>query len=75
MDAGIGTHIDAPAHCIPNGSTVDQLLLKNLMVPCAVIDVSEIAHERYRVSPLDIKRFEETYGVLSPGMFVMIRTG
>jgi len=75
MDAGIGTHIDAPAHCIPNGFTIDQLPLNSLMVPCVVIDVSEIAHERYRVSPLDIKRFENKYGVLSPGRFVMIRTG
>ncbi len=75
MDAGIGTHIDAPAHCIPNGVTVDQLPLNNLMVPCVVIDVSEIAHERYKVSPHDIKRFEDKYGILSPGRFVMIRTG
>lgn len=75
MEAGIGTHVDAPAHCIPNGLTIDNLLLTNLTAPCAVIDVSERAHERYRVSVGDIEAYENKYGHLRPGQFIMIRTG
>lgn len=75
MEAGIGTHIDAPAHCIPNGITIDELQLNNLIAPCIVIDVSKNAHEHYSVSIDDIKEFEKRYGVISEGQFVMIKTG
>lgn len=40
MQAGVGTHIDAPAHCIPNGRTVDQLTLEELIVPCYKIELT-----------------------------------
>lgn len=75
MAAGIGTHLDAPAHCVPNGITVDRLPLKNLIAPCVVIDLSKEAHERYSVSVRDIEIFEGIYGKIPPGCFVMIRTG
>jgi kynurenine formamidase len=75
MNAGIGTHIDAPAHCIPNGLTVDDLVLSDLIAPCLVVDVSEQAHERYSVSIEDIQAFEVHYGPITPGCFIMIRTG
>ena len=54
MEEGIGTHIDAPAHCI---------------------DVSNKADETYVVSPQDIDAFENIYGVIQPGTFVIVRTG
>lgn len=75
MDAGIGTHIDAPAHCIAGGVTIDQLKIEDLIAPCVVIDVSAAAHERYSLSVADIKAFEKAHGDLKPGLFVMIRTG
>lgn len=75
MDTGIGTHLDAPSHFILNGMTVDQLPLDQLIAPCVVIDVSKLAHERYSVSIQDIQRFEEVYGKITKGQFVMIRTG
>src|SRR6478736_5391991 len=53
MHAGIGTHIDAPNHCIAGGKSIDQLLLENLVSPCIVIDVSTQAHENYIVSLQD----------------------
>lgn len=31
MHAGIGTHIDAPSHCIPGAATVEQLPLNTLI--------------------------------------------
>ncbi len=75
MNEGIGTHIDAPAHCIPGSITIDQLSLQNLIAPCIVIDVSNRVHERYNVSVLDIQEFEKTHGTIQPGSFIIVRTG
>lgn len=75
MQAGIGTHMDAPAHCISGGMTIDQLLLSDLIAPCVMIDVSQKAHEKYSVSVEDIISFEQEYGVIPAESFVMIRTG
>lgn len=75
MNAGIGTHIDAPAHCDPNGLTVDQLPLQDLISPCVVIDVSDAVHERYSVSLEDIQVFEKLHGKIPPQTFAIIRTG
>lgn len=47
MQAGIGTHMDAPAHCIPGALTIDELSFKNLVAPCVVIDISQVVHESY----------------------------
>ncbi|MES2212306.1 MAG: cyclase family protein [Pseudomonadota bacterium] len=75
MYAGIGTHLDAPAHCVPGGATVDQLLLSDLVAPCVVIDVSQSAHERYSLSVADIAEFERQHGMIQAGCFVFVHTG
>ena len=75
IENGIGTHVDAPAHCIPGGLSIEKLAFENLVVPCVVIDVSKSVHERYSVSVEDIKTFEIEYGEITEGQFVMIRTG
>ncbi len=73
--AGIGTHIDAPAHCIPGGLSIDNLSLHNLIAPCVMIDVSDRASERYTVSRKDIEEFEQKHGIIEEKSFVIIRTG
>jgi kynurenine formamidase len=45
MHAGIGTHIDSSAHCIPGGITVESLSLQHLIAPCIVVDVSRVCHQ------------------------------
>ena len=75
MYAGLGTHIDAPAHCIPGAETIDKLELSQLIAPCVMIDVSAQAHESYLLSPDDIMAFEQTHGLISQGSFVIIHTG
>jgi kynurenine formamidase len=75
MVAGIGTHIDAPAHCIPGGRTIDELGLDELIVPCVVIDVSKRATESYLVALDDIIAFEQSHGYIAAGCLVIIRTG
>ncbi len=75
MNEGIGTHMDSPAHCFPSGATIDQLSLSELVAPCVVIDISAQAHERYSLSPQDIKNFEDQYGPIPANAFVMVKTG
>ncbi|CAO4839242.1 MAG: Isatin hydrolase [Holosporales bacterium] len=75
MHAGIGTHMDAPRHCVPHGACVDQFDLNELIFPCVVIDVKEKCHERYAVSMDDILAFEEIHGKIPSGSCVLIQTG
>ena len=73
--AGIGTHIDAPAHCIPGGQTIEALDLKKLITSCIMIDVSHEAHEYYQFSVQNIKRFEQEHGTIPEHSLVIIHTG
>lgn len=75
MPAGIGTHIDAPAHCNPFGKTVDALSLQDCLAPCIVIDISAKADANYRCSVDDILNFEKHYQTIKAGDFVLINTG
>lgn len=75
MVAGIGTHIDAPVHCIRGGLSVAQIPLSRLIVPCVVIDVSAQSHERLMVSVDDVKEFEKKYGPIEEGSCVIVQTG
>ena len=61
LHAGVGTHIDAPAHCIPGGRTVEMLSLRELIAPCLVIDVSAQPGPTSLVSVETVQQFEELY--------------
>ncbi len=73
--AGIGTHIDAPSHCFPNGMSIEQFPLENLMVPTAVIDVSARAHANYKISVEDIHAYEAAFDGIPKGSLVIAYTG
>jgi kynurenine formamidase len=73
--AGVGTHLDAPAHGVPSGRDSAGLPLESLTAPCVVVDVSEKAHDRYEVSRVDLEGFESRCGAIPPGSLVFIRTG
>ncbi len=75
INASIGTHIDAPSHCFPDGKTVDQLDIDKFIAPCFVIDIRHKSREFYSLSLRDIKTFEAKYGTISKGSFVLIYTG
>lgn len=72
---GMGTHIDAPAHFIPNAMTIDELALKNLLVPARIINVAAQAHADYLISPEDILVHEKQYGKIPPQNLVIFYTG
>ena len=75
MESGIGTHVDAPAHCIPGGKTIDKLEMKDLVADCVVIDVSIEANEDYVAMPEVVEKFEKEYGEIKPNSFVIFYTG
>ena len=73
--AGIGTHIDAPAHCFPGAATIDQFPIEQCRQVCVVIDVSGKANEQYLLSVSDIEIFEKQHGVIPKGALAIINTG
>src|SRR3989338_5247591 len=58
MDAGIGTHMDAPAHCIRGGKSIADLSLDQLIAPCVVIDVTQDCDAHYALSVEEVIQFE-----------------
>ncbi len=87
MHAGIGTHMDAPSHCISGGLNINELPLEQLIVPCYMMDVeakvavsgkevvSGKANQNYLFSLEDLHEFEAKYGQIAAGSFVIIHTG
>lgn len=75
MQAGIGTHMDAPSHCIPGGTPIHEFDINDLCMPCVIIDVSSKVHERYSLTLEDILDFEAKYGVIDKKTCVMVKTG
>lgn len=75
MPAGAGTHMDAPAHRFLKGLTIDQLPINHLLCPAICINVSDIAHEAYLVSPDDILLFEKQHGKIPADSIVLFYTG
>jgi len=72
---GIGTHIDAPAHFIPNGRTIDKLTPEELVIDCVVIDVSSEADTNYTIMPDAVEKFEKKYGKIKSNSLVIFYTG
>lgn len=75
MDAGMGTHLDAPSHRYLEDTRIDELPLESLIVPACVIDVSSRAHPDYEISLADLKDFENQHGPISKNSLVIGYTG
>ncbi|MCH1429541.1 MAG: cyclase family protein [Chlamydiales bacterium] len=73
--AGIGTHIDAPSHFIPNASDVASIELESCLAPLCIIDVSDRAHEDFFLQVKDIQEFEKTTKAIEKESFVALHTG
>ena len=71
-----GTHIDAPIHFVRDQRYLEELELKELVLPLVVIDCSKESGEdaNFTISVEDIKRFEAVHGEVEPGTFVALRT-
>src|SRR5213075_1115690 len=71
-----GTHVDPPAHFIKGLRTVDQISLKEMILPLVVIDVHSEATKNfdYTLTIERIKKWEADHGRIPAGAFVAMRT-
>lgn len=71
-----GTHIDPPIHFVRETRFLEELALKELVLPLVVIDQSKAAelNNDYTLSIQDILDFEAEYGEIEAGTFVALRT-
>ncbi len=72
-----GTHMDAPAHAVADGRTVDQIPLAGLHGPGVVIDLAEQCggDADFDVTADHIEEFEGQHGRIEAGSIVIVRTG
>jgi kynurenine formamidase len=72
-----GTHIDAPAHFAPGGTTVDELPLAQLVRPAIRLDARDLVggDPRYVVSAADLRRLGDEQAPLREGCALLVHTG
>ena len=75
MHAGIGTHIDMPAHCDPSGRSLDEMHLNEMICPLCVVDLSTRCHPDLLVTSKDLETYEKAYQTIPPKALVLIMTG
>ncbi len=71
-----GTHVDPPAHFIKGLRTVDQIELKEMILPLVVIDAHEEVAKNpdYTLTLERVKKWEADHGPIPAGSFVALRT-
>jgi kynurenine formamidase len=72
-----GTHMDAPGHFVTGGRLSPEITLKELIVPIAVVDISERAARNpdTTVTVDDLRRFERRHGRIPKGALVAMNSG
>lgn len=71
-----GTHADPPAHFVKGTRTLDQIDVKEMILPLAVLDIHEKAAKNpdYTVTMEDVSAWEAKHGKIPEGCFVALRT-
>ncbi len=71
-----GTHVDPPAHFAENGITMDEIPLKQMILPLIVLDntLYQAKDENHAFSVDDLKAWEKKNGRVPKGAFVALRT-
>lgn len=71
-----GTHVDPPAHFSRGKRFVDDIPVKEMMLPMVVIDISMKVRNNpdYQVAMEDIQAWEAKYGQIPANSFVALRT-
>jgi len=71
-----GTHCDAPAHFARGKRTLDQIGVKEMLLPLVVFDVHEkaAANPDYALTLEDVKEWEKKHGPVPEGAFAAMRT-
>ncbi len=71
-----GTHADPPAHFVRGTRTLDEIDVKEMVLPLVVLDIHEKAQANpdYLVSMEDVKAWEDRHGRIPADCFVALRT-
>jgi kynurenine formamidase len=71
-----GTHVDPPAHFAENGITMDQIPLKQMILPLVVLDDTPYLAKdpNHAFSVADLKAWERKHGRVPRGAFAALRT-
>lgn len=71
-----GTHVDPPAHFAENGITMDEIPLKQMILPLIVLDATPYLAKdpNHAFSVADLKAWEKKHGRVPKGAFVALRT-
>jgi kynurenine formamidase len=71
-----GTHVDPPAHFVKGKRFLDDISVKEMVLPLVVIDVSKKVKENpdYQITMDDVKAWEKKYGKIPAKSFVAMRT-
>lgn len=71
-----GTHVDPPAHFDPGGKTMDQIPLKQMILPLVVFDMTPMlkTDPNHALSVEDVKAWERSHGRVTAGSFAAVRT-
>jgi kynurenine formamidase len=71
-----GTHVDPPAHFDENGITMDEIPLKQMILPLVVLDDTPYLAKDpdHAFSVDDLKAWENKHGRVPTGSFVALRT-
>jgi kynurenine formamidase len=72
-----GTHVDPPSHFIRGGRTLDQIPVREMVLPLVILDISRKVVLDHDATPrlADVKDWEDRNGTIPPGSFVALRTG
>jgi kynurenine formamidase len=71
-----GTHVDPPAHFAPNGATMDQIPLKQMILRLVVLDDTPYLGRdpNHAFSVADLRAWERRHGRVPKGAFAALRT-
>ena len=71
-----GTHIDPPAHFDADGMTMDEIPVKQMILPLVVFDITPVLRKdpNHALTVDDIKSWEHRHGRVPPGAFAAVRT-
>jgi kynurenine formamidase len=71
-----GTHVDPPAHFVRGKRFLDEISVKEMILPLVVLNVSEKATKNpdYQITMDDVREWETKYGPIPEGSFVVMRT-
>jgi len=71
-----GTHIDPPAHFDATGATVDEIPVKQMILPIVVFDLTPMlkSDPNHLLSVDDVHAWERIYGRVPAGSFAALRT-